>query len=116
MFKPEVSIRSIYEQKRGVNPMKIQHYLLQVLAALLVTVLSSYSTQVLSAESRSISEQSIEARLTAVREKLKEISEQSPPNLTNRDKDKTEIAQWPNYWGNWGNWGNWNNSQRWYNY
>jgi rSAM-associated Gly-rich repeat protein len=93
--------------------MKIQHYLLQILAAFSVTVLSSYSTKVLSAESKSISEQSIEARLTAVREKLQEMSEQSPPNLMNSGNANIKIAQWPNYWSNWGNWGN---ARRWYNY
>lgn len=111
--------------------MEIKHNKCKLLELFTVVVVAAVISSVFSkatvVEASSISELTIEDRLTRVREQLKHRSQlftnESPVVPSSQASQETEemkslLSQqqwvnWPNWWNNWKNWSNWNNWNNW---
>ena len=114
-----------------MNPKHNEWKILQLFkVAAIAAIFTSAMSQATVVKAQEIVEPTIEYRLAKVRERLKQIEQESDNLSSQQNSFETEAdhiikAQWPNYWNDWSNWSNgwsdwqdfpWNNWANWSNY
>ncbi len=108
--------------------MSIKHNLFKVFIYVFSTGIATTfgweSSKALSIETKAITEQTVDERLTNVRKQLRQevrntvgesISNISPRDNHELEKSNSGIKKNILAWNNWGNWVNWNNWRNWAN-
>jgi len=93
---------------------RLGRFFLNSISGLLGISLLVFSASSAKATSYTAEQNTLEKRVIAVRQVLKENTQQMDESEANPIK----TAQWPNWpnWNNWGNWPNWGNWANWLNY